>query len=246
MNFDDYLNTLRVEGELYVAALATTDPQAPVPTCPEWTARELTLHVGEVHRWARFMIENPGSRPPADIAGPAPGDAHLASWLAEGHIAVVQALEAANPDGAFYTFLADPPSPRTFWARRQAHETAMHRVDLQSANGQITPFTSQVAADGIDEMLTGFIPRKHMKLRSERPQTLLVAPHDCDERWLVSISANAAITARTGGAADCTLGGSAADILCALWNRPTAGQLDVAGDGSVVALFTDSVQIRWG
>ena len=28
----------------------------PVPTCPDWTVRQLVEHVGEVHRWAAAIV----------------------------------------------------------------------------------------------------------------------------------------------------------------------------------------------
>jgi len=40
-------------------------------------------------------------------------------------------LASAPPDLDCLTFLA-APSPLAMWARRQAHETAIHRVDAES------------------------------------------------------------------------------------------------------------------
>ena len=31
---------------------ATADPATQVPTCPDWTLRQLITHVGRAHRWA--------------------------------------------------------------------------------------------------------------------------------------------------------------------------------------------------
>jgi hypothetical protein len=62
-------------------------------------------------------------------------------------------------------FLNDAPPPRRFWARRQAHETTIHSVDAIAARSQRWPTASDVAidpllaADGIDELLMGFITR---------------------------------------------------------------------------------------
>src|SRR5262249_60086760 len=63
-----------------------------------------------------------------------------------------------------WTFL-EAPSPVAFWARRQAHETAIHRVDADQAAagagkaGGGAPFTPRFAADGIDELIMGFVGR---------------------------------------------------------------------------------------
>src|SRR6204780_1534249 len=53
----------------------------------------------------------------------------------------------------------DAPSPLAFWARRQAHEPAIHRADAESAAGDVTPFPAVFAADGIDELLVCFASR---------------------------------------------------------------------------------------
>ena len=64
------------------------------------------------------------------------------------------------------------PSPLAFWARRQAHETAVHRYDAQSAapGGPPAPagaFDPAFAADGVDELIMGFAARR----RYRRPAT---------------------------------------------------------------------------
>ena len=47
-------------------------------------------------------------------------------------------------------------------------------------------------------------------------------------------------------AADCSVTGSATDILWVLWNRKPKESLDVSGDADILGLFCDTVQIRWG
>src|SRR5262245_46106718 len=143
MELDDYIATLESEGKLFTAAIAATDVDAPIPTCPSWVMRDLVHHQGEVHRWATTIIINQIPKPsavPDDYLGPLPDDAAMTDWFVEGHAALLDALRSAGPDLACFTFLADAPAPLTFWARRQTHETGMHRVDAESATGRITPF----------------------------------------------------------------------------------------------------------
>jgi uncharacterized protein (TIGR03083 family) len=75
-----------------------------------------------------------------------PEDDVLVEWFVAGHAALVQALRDADPDLACWTFLP-APSPLAFWARRQAHETGIHRVDAESPADSITPFPPAFAAD---------------------------------------------------------------------------------------------------
>jgi uncharacterized protein (TIGR03083 family) len=50
--------------------------------------------------------------------------------------------------------------PASFWARRMAHETAVHRADAEIAVGRTPDLAPELAADAIDErlgMLSGAI-----------------------------------------------------------------------------------------
>jgi uncharacterized protein (TIGR03083 family) len=243
----DYIAALRNDGELFARAAVAAAPDAPIPTCPEWTMRDLVVHQGQVHRWATANVTHPSTEP-ADAAtamGPEPDDALLVDWFRWGHQALVDALEGADPGLECWTFMA-APSPLAFWARRQCHETGMHRADAESASGPITPFEPAVAADGIDELLRSFITRPGGRLKSETPRTLLVRSTDTGGDWLVRISAGDVVTERAAGGADCTVSGPASDLHLFLWNRIGADALAVEGDRSVLDLWNGSVTIRWG
>jgi uncharacterized protein (TIGR03083 family) len=243
----EHIAALRNDGELMAKAIAAAGAQAPVPTCPEWTIRDLTLHQGEVHRWATTMVADKRAEPVGDeidYIGPLPDDAGLGEWFTEGHARLVDALEAADPSTEIWTFLT-APSGVAFWARRQCHETGIHRADAESATGSITPFPADVAADGIDELLSGFITRRGGRLKSDTPRSLLVHADDTGDDWLVRISEHVD-TERGPGTADCTVTGSASDLHLFVWNRRGPEALDVAGDESLLDLWRDSVTIRWG
>ena len=150
-----------------------------------------------------------------------------------------------------FTFLNDAPPARMFWARRQLHETEMHRVDAESAAGAFTPFEPASAEDGVDEMLTGFAPRKHTPLHADGAHTLGIELTDSPRRWRMTISEEPPRTDRLAAGddslagADCTVSGTAADMYRALWNRVDGNVLAVRGDRSVLDLFRSSVKIRW-
>jgi uncharacterized protein (TIGR03083 family) len=243
----EHIAALRNDGELFAKAAAAVAPDAPIPTCPEWTMRDLVVHQGQVHRWATANVTHPSSEP-ADAAaamGPEPDDAMLVDWFRYGIQGLVDALESAEPDVACWAFMA-APSPLAFWARRQCHETGMHRADAESASGPISPFPALVAVDGIDELLRAFITRPGGRLKSETPRTLLARSTDTGDDWLVRISRDDVVTDRAAGAADCTVSGGASDLHLFLWNRIGADALAVEGDRSVLDLWRGSVTIRWG
>jgi hypothetical protein len=60
----DYVEQLRRDGERLATVASSTDPGAPVPTCPDWSLRDLVHHVGGVHRWATGFVRGAGRQPP--------------------------------------------------------------------------------------------------------------------------------------------------------------------------------------
>lgn len=243
-----YLCRIEADAGLLSAAASAAGPNAAIPTCPGWTIRDLMHHQGEVHRWATTIVRDGLAKPsqlPADFRGPLPGDDHLVPWFETGVDALVDALRAAPADLQCFTFLADTPPPAEFWARRQTHETGMHRVDAESATGSITPMPAQFAADGIDEMLTGFVPRKNTPLHADPPVTLAVSLTDADDVWDLTINEGTPVALRESRAADCTVNGAASDVYLALWNRQGVEPLTITGDRSVLDNFRANITIRW-
>lgn len=253
MRVDEHIEALVREGELLAAAVARADPDAAVPTCPEWTVRELTHHIGRTHRWADAHVRDARPEPVPDeeqaaIWGTMPGDADLVAWFREGHARLVSDLRAAAPELACWSFLP-APSPLAFWARRQAHETAIHRADAQAALGTVDGHPAEFAVDGVDELLTGFFSRAPNRVRADAPRTLRVTATDADGDWTVHIGPQGARGERTasepGGGADCRLSGPASDLYLALWNRRGTGDLAVEGDRSLLDLWRERAKVRW-
>lgn len=168
MEIADHIACLRSEGELLAEAAERSSLSAPVPACPGWRVRDLLAHLGFVHRWAADyvaeerteMTREPGEE---EIIRLAPADDSLVAWFRDGHARLVSVLAAADPAVGCWTFLA-APSPLAFWARRQAHETAIHRADAQLAaaaavsGADLDPFLPGLGGDGVDR-LDPFPPR---------------------------------------------------------------------------------------
>ena len=108
--------------------------------------------------------------------------ADLVDWFRTGHEALVATLADADPDVQTFMFLP-APSALAFWARRQTHETGIHRADVESGGGPITPFELAEALDGIDELVGGFAARKG-KDGSRPARALGVLPTDSELGWL--------------------------------------------------------------
>jgi uncharacterized protein (TIGR03083 family) len=261
MEIATWISSLREEGARMTAAARALSADEPVPTCPEWVARDLIRHQGGVHRWATTCVAEARAEPPSegleDLAGGWPGDEELADWFEAGYRTLVSALEAAPPDLQCWTFLS-APSPLAFWSRRQAHETTIHRVDTELTAGRssdhLSSITPDFAADGIDELLVGFLPRRSGELRSDEPAALAFRCTDVEGSWMLTIGPEgtgvhagegAADGGAAAGAAVCRVAGPAADLYLALWNRRGHDALEIDGDRTLLDRFGDAMGLHW-
>ncbi|MDO0917163.1 maleylpyruvate isomerase family mycothiol-dependent enzyme [Streptomyces sp. DT2A-34] len=243
METAEFVRFLDREGLLLAAAAEEAGVDAKVPTCPEWQVRDLVRHTGTVHRWAASFVAD-GRTSPRPLEGPPDLDgADLPAWFREGHRHLVDTLSSASPDVRCFHFLP-APSPLAFWARRQAHETAVHRFDAEAARGG-TPseLDAGFAADGVDELLRGFHARPKSRVRSAEPRVLRVRATDTDDAvWTVRLSQEPPLTERgDAGRADCEIAGPAALLYLSLWNRLPLPS--VTGDASVAALWRENSAI---
>ncbi|WKN13112.1 maleylpyruvate isomerase family mycothiol-dependent enzyme [Streptomyces sp. JUS-F4] len=251
MQIAEHIASLSGEGRLLAAAAERAGPGASVPTCPGWQIRHLLRHTGMVHRWAAAFVTEGHTAYQPDGGEPALDGAELLTWFREGHDHLVRSLEEAPADLDCWTFLP-APSPLAFWSRRQLHETAVHRVDAESAlGGPLTPVPAERAVDGIDELLTGFHARPKSKVRSRKPRTLRVRAVDTEATWTVRISEDPPEAVRTAapdapeGGVDCELSGTAEGLYLTLWNRLPLAALSLRGDRSVARLWTDNSAVTW-
>jgi hypothetical protein len=147
-------------------------------------------------------------------------------------------------------FLPNAPPPRLFWARRQAHETTIHSVDAQAAELRRLPrpaetmINEELAADGIDELLCGFLPRRKSQLRSQSSYVIEIHATSADQRWQVAVSDQPPLSVR--GAAwspDAVITGSALELYLGLWNRTE--DLKAEGREDVVEQWRRQVRVLW-
>jgi uncharacterized protein (TIGR03083 family) len=270
-----YIARLREEGELLAGAAERAGLDAPVPACPAWRVRDLLKHVGYVHRWAAGYVREQHPKwvdraSEKEILAGGPRDDALPGWFRDGHAALVRALEAAGEDTTCWTFL-EAPSPLAFWARRQAHETAIHRVDAEQAAaaagaagvragndasiaagagaGGDASIAPEFAADGVDELLMGFLGRDAKRESWDGPPGVLGIHADdgtgATAHWRVASAAGQLAVTREAGPADCDITGSAARLYLMLWNRRDTGGLQVRGDPGTLAALREHLQVTW-
>jgi uncharacterized protein (TIGR03083 family) len=239
MDINEHIDALRQQGNLLADAAERAGLDASIPPCPSWQVKDLLRHTGYIHRWAaRHITECP--------------DPDLLAWFRAGHAALVNTLSTADPGLVCATFM-DAPSPLAFWARRQAHETAIHRADADSASGVRPEYDPDFAADGIDELITGFAPRRKYRPPADQDGGMRVQATDTGHGWYVGAEGGRLQARREPRGPDpaspaaCTVAGPASGVYLFLWNRGDAAQagVTVSGNAAFLELWQSSVRVRW-
>jgi uncharacterized protein (TIGR03083 family) len=209
-----------------------------VPTCPEWTLRQLATHVGRAHRWAAEIV---GTRSAEFIPfrqvpdGRIPDDPALhAPWLRAGAALIIDSVREAGSDPV-WTF--GGPQPATFWARRMAHETAVHRADAQITAGRDPEFDADLATDAIDEWLDSMSSDSRA---DALPDGAVLHVHVTDDgvdgEWLVRRDGNSMSVTSGHGKGHVVVRGPAGRVLLVLLRRVPQDdpQVEVLGDAALL------------
>jgi uncharacterized protein (TIGR03083 family) len=161
--------------------------------------RDVAGHLTGVHRWVVGALENDGPPPYDETPG-----ADVVGDYEQAATAMVARLRELPQDAPAWTFDKHNQTA-SFWRRRQVHEIAVHRYDVQ-------PYVRDtvVAEDGVDEVLDFFLPRQVASGRTELPEgTLrLISP---EKAWAFG-----------DGRPVQTIQGTASDLVLSLWRRVEA------------------------
>ncbi|WP_407107745.1 maleylpyruvate isomerase family mycothiol-dependent enzyme [Rhodococcus aetherivorans] len=254
MDRASYPALLRADTERLLAA-GEGRLDRPVPTCPRWSVERLLGHVGRVHRNAAGWLRTGGR---TEIP-PAPAGAAVVAWVRDGLEELTEAVQSADPHVDEQTFAG--PQPASFWVRRMAVETALHRIDAELAAGEgTTPVDTTLAVEGIDELFGVLLPfralggagalgeagsagwpagsGKTMHLHATDPA--LAAG---EGEWLITFDADEPSVVHTHAEGDVAVRGPASDLLLLLWNRASLDRFDVFGDAALLTRWRDEVTI---
>jgi uncharacterized protein (TIGR03083 family) len=234
------LDQTRDFGEL----IRSADPSTPVPTCPDWTLRQLFRHVGRGNRWAAQIIADRRKEAldPRDVRdGKPPDDTDAAiEWLNRGAQLIIDAVDRVGPETRVWTFIGARPCG--WWIRRRLHEATVHRADAALALGVDYGLSPELAADGISE----WIERVSIEARSQRTPPLELGQtlhlHATDDglgptgEWTItSDREDGVVWSYAHGKGDVALRGPAKELLLAVVRRRAAdeGGVEVLGDTAV-------------
>jgi uncharacterized protein (TIGR03083 family) len=249
MDRASYLDSLRGDAADLLAA-ATGHLDADVPTCPGWRMERLVGPVGRTYRWtAGWVEEGDGAR---ELPRPPAGDA-VVEWTRAGLAELIAAIERAarvdDPDAPVKTWAGDQPP--SFWPRRMAVETAVHRWDAQVAAGEGRPIGTDLALDAVDELFEVIVPwRGTGELGTEKQgKTMHLHATDVaggepgDGEWLVTLGRVGMTVDHMHAKGDVAVRGTASDLLLLLWNRVAADRCEVFGDVDLLDWWRAAVKV---
>lgn len=213
-------------------ATAGADPEARVPTCPDWPLRVLVGHVGQAHRWAASIVRS-GPSPVPDPFDAAPGDpAGWSGWLQAGAADLIDAVSTS--DSPVWTFFGQGPAG--FWLRRLLNDTVVHHADAAGPAFSVAP---DLAEDVISDWFGLLANPATRTLKpdvaglSGTGQTLRFLP-DHAEGWHVTRTPDGIEWTRATTPADVTLAGPLTDLLLVLTRRRPADDVTITGDRDLV------------
>lgn len=180
-----HLRTLTDEVAVCGELARRVDHLAPLSHLPGWRVVDCLAHLVGDLRWATSILTSRAWDPRGIVPARERGDELIAAWdtAAAAMVAAVSIAvdELATHDPVCPNF-TDRAGRLSFWPRRQAHETTMHRWDLEVPTGQHRQLDAAVAADAVDESLHVYTRRYGGQVLA-RP--LVLRRTDVPAAWLV-------------------------------------------------------------
>ena len=231
LSYTVYVDALEEEAER-IADIATSGLHTAVRTCPGWDLEALVVHLAESYRRFAAQIMAPDPLERVELAAPARVTPH--AYLEASLLSLLEALRNRGPDDPCWNFMGQDETVG-FVARRLAHETAIHRVDAELTRGPAHGIDVELAADGLDERVDVLLRHSVTPLAAHPlGGSMCLICSDTPVAWIID-SNRGAVKIRFGrGPANAAVVGSASDIFCFSWNRPTARPLQITGDRAVV------------
>ena len=243
------LDAVDLESSRFLVAVSsgTASLDTPVSSCPGWDVAQLVNHLGVIYSRVALVVASRMVKAPDRRQLPtAPDGEALIGWFAEQRTAMLGALEAADDETRVWNFTADTPGPVSFWSRRTTHETLIHRVDAELAQGfQPAAAMPEVAADAVSEFFELYFPRSKTKLveTGSGDSLHLHATDVPGAEWTVEAGPDGTtISHGHAKAAGVSLSGTAFDLACWTWGRLPTRRLEVVGDQQIAERFQKLVR----
>ena len=226
MDLDSQLASIDADGR-HIAEVTRAAPDRHVPSCPDWTGRDLLAHVSRSTRLLAAIVEAGGAQPaPLPDLTVDEADATYDENLQR----MIATMRATPPDAPAFNWSVTA-QVAGFWSRRALHELAVHRWDADTINtAEPAPVPSEVAVDGIAEFFEVFVPTGLAAgMAPPSPVTLVLEITDTGQRQEHPLP--------EPGGPETVLRGTASDLLLAVWRRHDPLAHHAGGDPAVLAAW---------
>ena len=243
MEPERHLELLRIEGER-LAAMPPEALDAEVPTVEGWTLEKAVRHTGRVHRWVTEMLKTNDFGAAVE---PLPKGPESLDAFRESLEEMLSFFKQHGPDEPCMSFAG--PATYAYWFRRQHQETSVHRIDAADAvfvaGGPIPEgINPDGAADGIDEILSKFMPALLLRDGAMDPSLEAKSLHihrtdldpttgSTDAEWMLRFGTDRTEISHEHAKGDAGMRGTAQDLFLVFWRRRAIDLVDVFGDISV-------------
>ena len=227
----DWSHAIQTDSSRVADLIAGADLDTTVPSCPDWSLRDLIVHLGRVQRfWAANVRAGHPDGPTSGEGDPdrptedPPPDDDLAGWMRASTAELLAALEENDADSPCWTWWGRPLTSGAV-ARHQAQEATVHRWDAEQALGSPTPIDPAVAHDGVAEFLEIVLGTAADRLLG----SLTLVSEDGDGRWIVGDQRGTSTVVTA----------SASDLVLTLYGRLPPSAVRVEGDPKLLQDLLD-------
>ena len=230
-SYSELIATIRKEGEAILATARFGVAEA-VPTCEGWEVDDLLLHLGRVYCRAATLVSDRSTTQQDYPPEPAPGTDPI-GYVTDALDDLVEALSSADADTPVWNWSGESQTA-AFWARRMAHESAVHRYDAQRAHGVAQPVDDDLARDGLDEMIDILLPRIVARDAVKLPEATYLFTASDDGEWPVRLGPEGVERLDVAKEPDVTVRGTPSALLLGCYNRIKWTSLEVEGDAALL------------
>lgn len=257
LSHDRYCSEIVAQTDLLRTCIKEADLTVPVPTCPGWNVGQLLRHLGGGQRWAEEIVRTRATQPLPDehfrdlCAYTDEDPAVVGPWLAEGAGQLADTLRGAGPDTTLWTPV--PGGTASFYARRFAHESVIHRADATLAVGAEFTLDEDVAVDAVDEwMELGSLPlhfEVHPWMRELLGPGRTLHFHATDTtrevaaEWVIDLTGDAIGWRRAHEKSAVAVRGPLTDLLLVIYKRRSAHSegVEILGDEQLLDFWLQRV-----